>query len=188
LALFTLLDSWGLSRDDLEVVALGSTPKRLAALADGACDVTLLNAGSDLRAEDLGMPLLGQVTEVASPYLGSVVAVINPHEERAVASLVTSLAESADAILDGDLSDEVAAAAEELLRLAPDTARRYVDALRDPDHGLVRGLVPDRESLTTITALRRRHHPVVDDGVDVLADAVDDDSGLVRWDHLHGPR
>lgn len=134
------------------------------------------------------MTLLGQVTEVASPYLGSVVAVANPHDERAVASLVAALAETADAILDGALTDEAVAAAEDLLGLAPDTARRYVDALRDPDHGLVRGLVPDRESLTTITALRRRHHPVVADGRDVLTDAVDDESGLVRWDHLHGAR
>jgi len=75
LAMYALGDSLGLSRDDYDLVALGSTPMRLAALLAGECTATMLNAGNELAAEAAGCVRLAGVSEVCGPYLGTVVAV-----------------------------------------------------------------------------------------------------------------
>ncbi|MFD0478915.1 hypothetical protein ACFQ0B_70095 [Nonomuraea thailandensis] len=53
-ALYAAMEAVGLSRGDYRTVALGATPRRLEALLGGGCAATMLNAGSDLRAEDAG--------------------------------------------------------------------------------------------------------------------------------------
>lgn len=53
-AFYSLATSLGISRDEYELVALGSTPKRLQALLRGECDATMLNAGNELVAEEAG--------------------------------------------------------------------------------------------------------------------------------------
>ena len=66
-----------LGRDDYEVVALGSTPKRLQALLRGECAATMLNAGNELHAEAAGYRALADGrAEVCAPYLGTVLAVV----------------------------------------------------------------------------------------------------------------
>ena len=51
-------------RSDYEVVALGSTPKRLQPLLAGECAATMLNAGNELHAEEAGFRVLARAAEV----------------------------------------------------------------------------------------------------------------------------
>src|SRR5919107_846736 len=75
-AMYALAESVGLGRDDYEVVALGSTPKRLQALLRGECVATMLNAGNELHAEAAGYGALAAVSRTCTPYLGTVLAVV----------------------------------------------------------------------------------------------------------------
>lgn len=71
--LYAILGQHGLQRGvDYQVVIVGGTPLRLAALRAGTIDATLLNSDSVVRAGNEGMHSLGTVEEVASPYLGGV--------------------------------------------------------------------------------------------------------------------
>ena len=74
---YALLEELGVTRDDVEIVALGSTPKRAAALHTGGCDVTVLNAGNELTARTLGCALLTDVTRLG-PYIGTSSRAIRP--------------------------------------------------------------------------------------------------------------
>lgn len=154
-ALLEVLARAGLSRADVELVELGSTPKRLQALMDDRCAATMLNAGSDLRADDAGLARLAEVTSVASPYLGTVLAVQgepSPEVRRFAAALRAATA----ALLSGSARD-VALEEAEATGLPAHLAVRYVDGLADPDQGLVPGGVVDLPSLDSVVALRRAH-------------------------------
>jgi ABC-type nitrate/sulfonate/bicarbonate transport system substrate-binding protein len=73
-ALVAILAQHGLGTGDYELVTLGSTPRRAAALAVGACDATLLNAGHDVQAEQSGSIRLARVSSSLGGYLGAVLA------------------------------------------------------------------------------------------------------------------
>ena len=180
LALYAVLDSFGIARDEVELVTLGSTPKRREALAAGECDATLLNAGNDLVAERAGAVLLASVPEVVGPYLGTVVATVGEaHLDEAV-RLSRALAATATDVVRGGLGDEALAAARTRLSVDDDTARRYVERFRSPVHGLVADGHVDAAALTTLVTLRRRYLPEpLDDGRDAVDRALDDDSGLL---------
>jgi ABC-type nitrate/sulfonate/bicarbonate transport system substrate-binding protein len=161
---------------DYELVELGSTPRRLDALLDGRCAATMLNAGSDLRADDAGLARLAGVTAVAAPYLGTVLAVQGDPSPQ-VRAFAGALRETAGAILAGPAReaalDEAAATG-----LPRHLTERYVDGLADPDHGLVADGWVDPVSLEAVVALRRRHTPAAD-GPDPLAGATDPAGGLI---------
>jgi ABC-type nitrate/sulfonate/bicarbonate transport system substrate-binding protein len=71
--LYAILAMSGLQRGiDYQVVVIGGTPIRLAALRAGTIDATLLNSDSAVRAAAEGMIPLGSVAEIGSPYLGGV--------------------------------------------------------------------------------------------------------------------
>ena len=178
LALYALAESLGVLREDFELVALGSTPRRLEGLLAGDCDATMLNAGNELVAEAAGCLRLAAVTDVAAPYLGTVLAVADGRHADEALRLAAALRETAAAVVAGELDDEARAAAAVRLDLHEPLAQRYVDRLRDPAQGLVADGVVDRESLLTLVALRQRFLPAVVDGADVL-DAALDDPGLV---------
>jgi ABC-type nitrate/sulfonate/bicarbonate transport system substrate-binding protein len=174
-ALFELLDRAGLGRGDYELAELGSTPKRLDALLEGRCAATMLNAGNDLKADDAGLVRLVDVLSIASPYLGTVLAV-QGEPSPAVRSLAAALLEAADGIRDG-MFREAAVREAAATGLAPHLAERYVERLLDPDHGLVPGGIADRESLSAVVDLRRRHVPP--QVAELLEGAVETASGLV---------
>jgi ABC-type nitrate/sulfonate/bicarbonate transport system substrate-binding protein len=175
-ALFEILGGAGLRRDDYELAELGSTPQRLDALLEGRCAATMLNAGNDLKADDAGLVRLADVTSVAAPYLGTVLAV-QGEPSPAVRSLARALVDTADAVR-FDKSARAAALAEaEATGLATHLARRYVERLLDPDHGLVEGGMIDAASLASVVDLRRRH---LSPQVAALLDVADDPAyGLV---------
>jgi aerobic-type carbon monoxide dehydrogenase small subunit (CoxS/CutS family)/ABC-type nitrate/sulfonate/bicarbonate transport system substrate-binding protein len=166
---------------DCSVAALGATPRRADALLAGRCAVTVLNAGSDLRAEAAGARRLARATSLG-PYLGTVLAAHGPAvdaDSSAVAALTGVLVDTAARLVAGELHGVARAAAGRRLRLDSRSAARYVATLTDPAEGLVPDGRMDRAALATIVELRNRHGsgPPLDVG-SVLGDGLVDDRFL----------
>jgi ABC-type nitrate/sulfonate/bicarbonate transport system substrate-binding protein len=178
-AMYALAESIGLRRDDYEIVALGSTPRRLQALLAGDCDATMLNAGNELHAEAAGYRPLARVSETCPPYLGTVLAVIGDTHADDAGRLAAALARTASSIAAGHLDAEVVAEATAALGLPEPLAHRYLARLKDSSEGLVTDGVIDPASIRTIVDLRRRYRPETVDGRDAFAAAVEAGSGLV---------
>ena len=179
LALYALASGLGVSRSDYSLEALGSTPQRLKALLAGECDATMLNAGNELVAEDAGCVRLASAAESLSPYLGTVVAVAGTAHLAEARALAAALTTVGDRILDGSLTEEAAESAARRLGLSDSLAVRYVERLREPTDGLVRGGTVDRAALQNLIHLRTTWLPEVVDGRDVMANALAEGSGLV---------
>jgi aerobic-type carbon monoxide dehydrogenase small subunit (CoxS/CutS family) len=166
---------------DCPVEALGATPRRADALLAGRCALTVLNAGSDLRAETAGASRLARATALG-PYLGTVLAAHGPAVEpagSALPALTGILTGTAARLAAGELHDVAKAAAMRRLRLDDSSAARYVATLTDPDEGLVPDGRVDRASLGTLVELRNRHGSGPPLDVDtVLADGFVDDRFL----------
>jgi ABC-type nitrate/sulfonate/bicarbonate transport system substrate-binding protein len=180
LAMYALTESLGVSRDEYELVALGATPRRRAALLAGECDATMLNAGNELIAEQHGCTALARVRDVCAPYLGTVLAITGDAQVAAAQALAAALADTIDDVLAGRADDVAVREASARLGLTPELARRYVDRLRDPTEGLVAAGEVDAEALRTVASLRRTYLPeTADGGTDVLDRPLDATSGLV---------
>jgi len=179
LAMYALTESLGISRDEYELVALGATPRRRAALLAGDCDATMLNAGNELIAEQHGCTALARVRDVCSPYLGTVLAVALEAQVTGAHALAAALVATIDDVLAGRVDDIATREAGDRLGLPPELERRYVDRLRDPADGLVAGGEVEAEALRTVAGLRRRYLPERSDGTDVLDRPLDATSGLV---------
>jgi ABC-type nitrate/sulfonate/bicarbonate transport system substrate-binding protein len=178
-AMYALAESVGLGRDDYEVVALGSTPKRLQALLRGECVATMLNAGNELHAEAAGYRALATVSRTCAPYLGTVLAVVGDARLEPAGRLAAALAATATAVVGGRLDAETTTEAAEALGLPAALAGRYLDRLKDPAEGLVPDGTVDPAGLRTVLDLRRRWRPETDGGADVFAPALAAGSGLV---------
>lgn len=178
-AMYALAQSIGFARDDYQVVALGSTPARLQALLAGACDATMLNAGNELVAEQAGCERLAGVGDLGAPYLATVLGVLGERRLGPVRVLADALAATAAEICSGRLDDVAAAEAAAALGVTDAVALQYVERLKSPTEGLVVDGVVDLAALSTVVDLRRRYLPCVQDGVDLLAPALDPGSGLV---------
>jgi ABC-type nitrate/sulfonate/bicarbonate transport system substrate-binding protein len=176
-AMYALAESVGLDRADYQIVALGSTPKRLRALLAGQCAATMLNAGNELHAEAAGLVPLATVKQTLPPYLGTVLAVVG--DAGPAAELGRVLTGTAAAIVAGGLDAEVVAEARAALDLPEDLALRYLARLRDPAEGLVPDGAVDPDSIRTLVDLRRRYRPETVDGADVFGPALEAGSGLV---------
>ncbi|WP_030670152.1 ABC transporter substrate-binding protein [Streptomyces sp. NRRL B-1347] len=178
--LYAVLESLGLKAPcagpgDYQVVALGSTPRRLAALLDGRCAATVLGAGSELRAEAAGAVRLAGLTEVCGPYLGTVLTAVGPRRARAAHALTSALAQTSRLIVSGVLDGLVLEQTRAAFRLPDDLAARYAARLRDPAEGLVPDGAADRAALDTVLGLRLRYRP----GDAALATALDPARGLL---------
>jgi ABC-type nitrate/sulfonate/bicarbonate transport system substrate-binding protein len=179
LAMYELADSLGVSREEYDVAALGSTPKRLEALLEGRCDATMLNAGNELVAETAGCRALARVADVCRPYLGTVVAVVGPEHLEPARRLASALRDTAEDICSGRAEAVAVEEATTRLRLDEATARRYVERLALDDEGMVTKAEVPVDALETLVRLRRRWLPTVIAGVDPLAAALAPSSGLV---------
>lgn len=159
---YALLEELGVHRDDVDVVALGSTPKRAAALNAGDCELTVLNAGNEIVARSDGAELLVDVT-VLGPYLGTVLARMRqaPGAD-AVDRLAVVLAETAAAIQTGELAWRAGESAARLLALGPADAAEHVAVLGDRDRGLIDDATVAASALETLVELRRRFLPVAE--------------------------
>ena len=167
--MYALTEFLGVPRGGYELVALGSTPKRLTALLAGDCDATMLNAGNELLAEEAGCTRLASVAEVCGPYLGTVTAVSGTARLAEARALAGALAATIEDVRSGAVDDVAVAAAGRRLDVSPALARRYVERLRDPAEGLLPSGAVDPAALETVAALRRRFLPEPDGrGGDVL--------------------
>ncbi|MDQ1634194.1 MAG: hypothetical protein QOJ32_1003 [Frankiaceae bacterium] len=179
LALYALADHLGVRRQDYELTALGSTPRRLQALLAGECDATMLNAGNELVAEAAGCVRLAGVTDRFAPYLGTVVAVVGAERLDLARRLTHAMTETCKTIVSGALDSEAIEATQRRLGLDGVLAERYLERLRDPVDGLVTDGVVDHASLTTLVRLRSAWLPEAVDGHDVMDAALAEGSGLV---------
>lgn len=156
---FELLARLGLQAGlDCPVAPLGATPRRAAALLDDTCSATVLNAGSDLRAEAAGAHRLARVTSLG-PYLGTVLAAHGPAVDTDCGllwRLTHVLTTTAARLAAGELREIAVRAAVERLRLDDAAARRYVDTLTAPAEGLVPDGRVGRDGLATVLELRNR--------------------------------
>ena len=173
LAMYALTESLGVPHGEYELLALGSTPRLLTALLAGDCDVTMLNAGNELVAEEAGCVRLASVADVCAPYLGTVTAVAGASRLAGARALGEALAATIADIRSGAVDDLAVDPAAARLDVSPALARRYVARLRDDREGLLPGAVVDPAALETVAALRRRFLPEVVDGNDVLAHPLD---------------
>ena len=156
---YGLLAELGVAHDDVEIVTLGSTPKRAKALQTGGCDATVLNAGNELAAQAAGCALLADVTRLG-PYLGTVVARLgDAPAAAAVDRMVAALVDTARSISAGELDSEATESAARLLALDADGAARHLAVLRDPARGLIDDGSVDVAALATLVGLRRRFLP-----------------------------
>jgi ABC-type nitrate/sulfonate/bicarbonate transport system substrate-binding protein len=181
-AMYALAEDLGLARTDYDLVTLGSTPKRLAALLAGECEATMLNAGNELHAEAAGLQPLATAAGSLSPYLGTVLAVVGEAHLDVADRLAVVLIRTACSIADGRLDDEVVTEAGDALGLEGPLARRYLDRLKDPREGLVTDGAADPAAIRTLVDLRRRYRPEPVEGAggtDVFAPALEPGSGLV---------
>lgn len=168
---FALLECAGLGKDDYVLESLGSTPRRAAALADGTCAATILNAGNELRAIAAGCRVVSTVADLG-PYLGTVMAAMSADDPEITGPrerLAEVVIDTARDVVAGRLEGEVLEAAGRLLGLAPPQARAHLDCLLDPTHGLITDGRVDESSIGTLIDLRRRHSPSPD--LDVVTSA-----------------
>lgn len=160
IAAYELLARKGLEKDlDYRIEALGTTPMRATALVAGDCAMTMLNAGSDLRAEASGCTRISRVTSLG-PYLGTVLAACGERIENdsgALSRLTAALLATARALCGGELSSVAAQVATERLGLAEEDVARYLTGLADPGEGLVPDGRVDGQSLQTLRLLRSRY-------------------------------
>jgi hypothetical protein len=166
---FALLQRAGLGTDDYTIESLGSTPRRAAALAEGMCAATVLNAGNELRAIAAGCRVVSTVADVG-PYLGTVMAAMSADDPEITGPrerLVEVVIDTARDVVGGQLHGEVLEAAGRLLGLAQPQAQAHLVCLLDPIHGLIIDGRVDESSIDTLINLRRRHSPSPD--LDVVA-------------------
>jgi hypothetical protein len=161
---FALLEGAGLGKDDYTIESLGSTPRRAAALAEGTCAATVLNAGNELRAIAAGCRVVSTVADVG-PYLGTVMAAMSADDPEITGPrerLAEVVIDTAHDVVAGQLHGEVLEAAGRLLGLAEPQAQAHLDCLLDPTHGLITDGRVDESSINTLINLRRRHSPSPD--------------------------
>jgi ABC-type nitrate/sulfonate/bicarbonate transport system substrate-binding protein len=166
---FALLEGAGLGKDAYTIESLGSTPRRAAALAEGTCAATVLNAGNELRAIAAGCRVVSTVADVG-PYLGTVMAAMSADDPEITGPrerLAEVVIDTARDVVAGQLHGEVIEAAARLLGLAEPQAQAHLDCLLDPTHGLITDGRVDESSIDTLINLRRRHSPSPD--LDVVA-------------------
>jgi ABC-type nitrate/sulfonate/bicarbonate transport system substrate-binding protein len=160
-ALYAVMESAGLRPErDYRVVALGSTPRRAAALRAGECAGTLLNAGHDVDAEAVGCRRLARVVDVVGPYLGAVLAARGDwldRSEAVVGRFLKAWSEATARVLD--------AAAGPPERGLPDAT---LATLCSPREGVILDPRVDLSALRTVVDLRDRFGGF-ERGIDVAA-------------------
>ncbi|HEY7223175.1 MAG TPA: hypothetical protein VH561_06150 [Micromonosporaceae bacterium] len=175
---YELLARLGLARGvDYTVRALGTTPKRASALSAGQCQMTVLNAGNDLRAEAAGCPRITRACTLG-PYLGTVLATSRATLARAtdlIGRLTGVVVSTSTAILRGELAELAAAETVRRLGLDPAGTGRYLATLADPAEGLIGDGRCDQDALATLCRLRH----VYGDGGPDLSTLVAPGSGLL---------
>ncbi len=174
---YALAERAGVSQTEFEVVALGSTPKRVTALHDGACVATVLNASNELRAQSFGATCAGVVGDLG-PYIGTVLAGRRGQHVAVARALRGALLRASAVVTSGDQTDELLERCHQVLGLSDAQAREHLTVVRSASDGVVANGQCDRASLATILELRGRFLGVPE-GTTVEAFASIVDAGFV---------
>ena len=159
-AAYELLARRGLRKHaDYTVEPMGTTPMRVSALIANRCTMTMLNAGSDLRAEDAGCTRVAQASSLG-PYVGTVLAARGTDIDRdlpTLRALTTTLTSTCRALAAGPRDEIAAEVTRSRLGLDEAGVTRYLATLADPAQGLIPDARLDDASLETLRLLRARH-------------------------------
>jgi ABC-type nitrate/sulfonate/bicarbonate transport system substrate-binding protein len=162
LVLMEMLRRGGLAGGDYELLSVGGSRERLAALRSGKVSGALLNAPQDAAAEAAGFVRLAGSAEVIGRYQGSVGAARRAwaagNADTLVAYIRAYIA-AVDWLYDpGNRSEAIDLLRRRLADVSPESAARSYDELLDPSHGsLARKAAFDREGARTVLRLRRRY-------------------------------
>jgi ABC-type nitrate/sulfonate/bicarbonate transport system substrate-binding protein len=187
--LYDLLAAHGLRRDeDYEVVALGATPRRAVALAEGGCDATLLYGGLTIAARSSGCAVLGRLSEHVHPYLGTVLAGSTPwldtHAD-VVTRFCAAWREAAERVLGLPADDDLI---KQTYDVTGDAADEMLRVLHDPREGVIVDGMVNAAALDNVLALRRRHgRPEAVADLDAALDAANGDvlrTGIIDPRHI----
>jgi ABC-type nitrate/sulfonate/bicarbonate transport system substrate-binding protein len=160
-AMMELLRRLGLPPGDYKLVSVGGADLRATALEEKKQAGTNLGPGTDSqRLLTRGFNRIGSSRETIGTLEGLVGAVNRPwaaaNEARTVA-FVRATAQSVEWLLDPANRVEAAAILRKYINTLPlDAAERSVDALRDPQRGIRRGIALDMEGVRNIMAVRAR--------------------------------
>ncbi len=152
---YALLKRWGI--ESYHIQSFGSTPKRLNALLEGQCNITMLNAGNEIKAADRGATIIASVAELG-PYLGTVTATIG-EPSSAVTQVIEAMAQVIDQICSGKLKTLIVEVTQQVLDLNEEQALKHYNVMIDPVIGLVAGKSVDSESLDNLITLRKEFSP-----------------------------
>jgi hypothetical protein len=173
-AAYELLARRGLRRlAHYTVEPMGTTPLRAKALIANRCTMTMLNAGSDIRAEDAGCTRVCRASSLG-PSVGTVLAARGADIDRelpTLRALTWTLASTGRVLASGPQGEIASTVARARLGLDAHGTARYLATLADRVEGLIPDARIDDESLYTLRMLRVRH---AESGV-----LVDADDGLV---------
>ncbi|ABK52666.1 ABC-type nitrate/sulfonate/bicarbonate transport systems periplasmic components-like protein [Acidothermus cellulolyticus 11B] len=160
LAMFGLLATAGIRRDEFDVVELGATPRRRSALLAGECDATMLNAGQDILAEEAGCNRLMRVVDRFEPYLGSVLATttswLDAHRGLArqlAAAWTEALRRTTDPRYRSETIDLITAE----MGLSPTAANLFYRTLVNDREGLIPDGRIDTDAWATVLRLRLQY-------------------------------
>lgn len=180
-AAYTLLDRLGAKLGSYDVVELGATPARRAALVQGRCDVTMLNAGHDVAAEEEGCSRSLVVSEELGPYLGSVLVGVQTWADAhgdLLRRLLLAWQAASRAVVDQATAPTLKVRLQELLRCGARHAERAAETLRSPTEGLLLDGQVDLAALQTVIDLRAGYDGFAGGDAPVAGRAFE--SGLAR--------
>ncbi|HEY2041793.1 MAG TPA: PhnD/SsuA/transferrin family substrate-binding protein [Jatrophihabitans sp.] len=155
--LYALMHQLGMTAGrDYRVVEQGTTPARREALLAGRCSATMLNAGNDVVAEQVGCDRLLRVSEAIGPYLGSVLVARrtwSTEHRNLVARLLDAWTLATELVLDDAQAPNVREMLATMLSCSTDVAEKARQILIDPHEGLLTDGSIDG-SLQTVVDLR----------------------------------
>lgn len=160
--LMEMLRRAGLADGDYQLVSVGGSRERLAALRNGKAAGSLLNAPQDAAAEAAGFVRLANSAEVLGPYQGSVGAARRTWAAANADALVRYIRAHVAAV-DWLYAPANRAEAIEILRrqladVSPESAARSYEELLHPVHGsLSRKAAIDLDGARTVLRLRSEY-------------------------------
>lgn len=132
LLLLDLLEAGGVNPDDVQLVEVGGTPERLAALESGAADAGMLLSPQNYQAQQLGLSVVVQAYDLINEFQHTGInALIDIPEEKvpAVERMFLALSDAVKAIKsDEQMAIDIAV---ERLEISPELAKiAYDDYMR----------------------------------------------------------
>lgn len=162
LVLMDMLRRGGLAEGDYELVSVGGSRERLAALRSGTAAGALLNPPQDAAAEAAGFARLASSAETIGRYQGSVGAARRAwaaaHSDALVRYIRAQVAAVDWLYEPANRAEAIDILQRQLAGLSPESAARSYEELLHPAHGsLSRRAAIDPEGVRTVLRLRAEH-------------------------------